>query len=153
MLDLPVNVGHFRDGNTPYNKGTKGLSKPNRGSFKNGFKPPNTRPVGSERIDADGRVWIKQPGRHPVRNHTIWKEKRNVVWESLHGPIPENHLVFCIDCDQQNCEPDNLVLVSRSESMFLARYKYSDLPNVELRETLRIIAKLEFVRTIAEQQL
>ena len=52
--------GQFKKGNTPFNKGTKGLTKGSRTSYKKGNVPANYRPVGSERVNIDGYVEISK---------------------------------------------------------------------------------------------
>ena len=43
--------GYFKKGSTPWNKGTKGLTKANKTSFKKGIIHFNYKQVGEERID------------------------------------------------------------------------------------------------------
>lgn len=58
----------FRKGHKPWNAETRGqgLTGPNSGSFKKGQVPPNTKPLGHERVDnKDGYVWIKVAEPNP----------------------------------------------------------------------------------------
>lgn len=78
--------------------------------FKKGNKPHNYVPVGSERVNADGYVDIKiaEPNR--------WRGKHLIVWEQHNGrPVPKGHAVIFGDRNRRNFDPDNLVLVSRSQ--------------------------------------
>ena len=65
----------FKKGNKPYNKGTKGIAKPNKTSFKKGNIPHNHRPIGSERINIDGYTEVK------VGEPNKWKFKHRIIWE------------------------------------------------------------------------
>ena len=72
---------------------------------------PNSRknkPLGSERVYADGYVWIiTEHGR---------KQKHRVVWEQAHDPIPHGYMVKFRDGNPLNCALENLYLVSRADN-------------------------------------
>lgn len=103
----------FKKGCIPYNKGTKGLSKANSGSFKKGHTPQNWRPVGSKRITKDGYIEIK------VAEPSTWELGHVVEWEKVNGPVPPSHCVIFLDGNRQNCDIDNLKLIERAD---LARF-------------------------------
>ena len=64
-------TGHFKKGSEPWNKGTKGLTGPNRTSFKKGETiHPNYRPVGSERLNRDGYIVNQDGYRIPLDVHS-----------------------------------------------------------------------------------
>ena len=132
--------GHFPKGNIPFNKGTKGLMKPNVTSYKKGNVPKNYRPVGSERIGKSrgsfGYTEVK------VAEPNKWKMKHVVIWEKANGPKPKGHCVIFADGDKTNFALDNLLLVTRSE---LARMNHKGLiyPDANLTKTGLSIAKLE----------
>ena len=110
--------GQFRKGQTPHNKGKsrKYWASPEAEELmaKGQFKPgecrddnPRKRPIGHEKVYADGYVWIiTEQGR---------KQKHRVVWEQAHGPIPPDHCVKFKDGDPTNSSLDNLYLVSRAD--------------------------------------
>lgn len=110
-------TGHFKKGHTPFNKGTKGLTRANRTSFKKGNKPKNYKPVGSERLTKDGYIQVK------VQDPNKWKLKHIVIWEKENGPIPKGHAVIFGDGNSQNLDINNLVLVSRQQLLVLNRNK------------------------------
>lgn len=111
--------GQFRKGQTPHNKGksrkywatpeaeelmTKGQFKPGECRDDN----PRKKPIGHEKVYADGYVWIiTEHGR---------KQKHRVVWEQANGPVPPNHCIKFKDGDRTNCSLDNLYLVTRAEN-------------------------------------
>lgn len=116
--------GRFEKGHQPWNKGTKGLCKANRTSFKkgqlNGRAKQLYKPVGSERLDKDGYLLIK------VKDPNVWKLKHRVIWEEKHGKIPSKHCLMFLDGNKQNCSLENLVLVKRKD---LVRFNQLRLPN------------------------
>lgn len=102
--------GRFRPGQTPYNKGTKGIKKGGeKTQFKPGSKPWNYRPIGTERTNTDGYVEIKVADPHR------WKGKHLIIWEAEHGPVPAGYVVIFADGNRQNVTLDNLLLLSRRE--------------------------------------
>jgi hypothetical protein len=101
--------GQFRAGNRPANAGTKGLAKPNSGSFKKGQLAWNKRPVGSERVTRDGYTEIK------AAEPNIWRPKHHIIWEEHHGKRPAGTILTFKDGNPQNCQIDNLVMISHRE--------------------------------------
>ena len=100
----------------PHNKGKRiyefmseeGIRKSSRTRFKTGHKPHNTRAVGTECVHADGYVWLKTE-QGPVLKHR-W------TWEQHHGKVPDGYIVAFRDGNRQNCDIDNLYLISRQEN-------------------------------------
>lgn len=102
--------GRFHPGQTPHNKGTKGIQMGGKETqFKPGAMPWNYKPVGTERTNTDGYVEIKVADPHS------WKGKHLIVWEAEHGPVPAGHVVIFADGNRQNVTLDNLLLLSRRE--------------------------------------
>ena len=136
--------GQFKTGKKPWNIGTKGVMKPNSGNFKKGSIPPNLRPIGSERIcKKDGFVLIKIREENPYTGHdTRFKHKHVHIYEQHHGPVPDGFVVAFIDGDKLNCEPDNLMLISRAELLRLNKHGYKDMPD-ELKPSIRALIKME----------
>lgn len=111
--------GQFRKGQTPHNKGKsrKYWATPEAEELmaKGQFKPgecrddnPRKRPIGHEKVYADGYVWIiTEHGR---------VQKHRYVWEQANGPVPPNHCIKFKDGDRTNCSLDNLYLVTRAEN-------------------------------------
>ena len=114
-------TGRFEKGNTPYNKGKK-MSKElyekcKPTMFKKGHIPKNHREIGSERITKDGYIEIK------IADPDVWKLKHRLIYEKCYGEIPAGYSVIFGDGDKQNCNIDNLILVSRSELLLMNRNK------------------------------
>jgi hypothetical protein len=62
--------------------------------------------------------------------------------EQLHGPIPPGFCVAIRDGDPLNCDPDNLMLISRPELLLLNKRKYMKTP-AELKPSVLALSKLE----------
>ena len=102
-------TGYFPKGNIPFNKGTKGIMKANKTSFKKGRKPRNYKPVGTERITEDGYTEIK------VKDPNVWKLKHRIIYEEHYGEIPKGYVVMFLDRDKSNFDINNLILISRNQ--------------------------------------
>ena len=129
-------TGHFKKGYTPFNKGTKGLTRANRTSFKKGNKPKNYKPVGSERLTKNGYIQVK------VQDPNTWKSKHIVIWEKENGPLPKGHAIIFADGNRENLDIDNLILVSRRQLLILNQHKLIQ-DNAELTKIGVNIAKLQ----------
>lgn len=109
--------GRFEKGHTPINKGKpKYWIGGEETQFKEGHKPHNWVPIGSERITKDGYIQIKiQEGKF---QHN-WKGKHILIWEEHNGPLPKGHAVIFGDGDNRNFDIDNLIKVSRKQLLKL----------------------------------
>jgi len=112
----PPRRGCFEPGLVPWNKGQP-FNPPGseKGRFKPGQRPHTWVPVGHERISRDGVLERKVTDAGPAKDH--FQSVHSIIWEELHGPVPEGHLVRFKDGDKRNFAPDNLELVSRAENM------------------------------------
>ena len=130
---------HFKKGHVPFNKGKKMsesmYAKCKNTMFKKGHIPKNHRPVGSERINADGYVEVK------ISEPNKWKMKHVVVWESVNGPISTGSVVIFADGNKQNIKPENLLLVSRKE-LFVLNQKGLISDNAELTKAGLVAANI-----------
>jgi hypothetical protein len=114
-----------------------------KGWFKPGQKPPNTVPIGAERITADGYVEVKISDR-PGSPRNRWRGKHTLIWEKANGQIPKGHVILFADGDRRNLKLNNLILVSRKE---LAVINHLGLlsTNKSVSQTGVIIAKLKIL--------
>ena len=119
----------------PANKGLKGIGGWEPTQFKEGNRPWNYLPVGSERINGDDYVDIKIDDPHK------WKGKHILVWESINGPVPKGYVVIFGDRNRRNFEPDNLILVSRKQLVRLNQHNLIQ-DDAELTRTGIIIADI-----------
>lgn len=136
-------TGRFKKGMEPWNAGTKGVMKPNSGSFKKGSTPPNQKPLWSERIcSKDGYVLMKVPEQNPHTGApTRFKHKHLWVWEQEHGPVPEGMVVSFVDGDKLNCDPSNLELLNRSDLAVINQLGGNAIPP-EFKEAAKLLAKV-----------
>lgn len=100
----------FKKGHNSWNKGTKGLTKSNKTSFKKGNLPGNTKVDGAVSKRADGYLWVRVA-------KSVWKQLHRVIWEKYNGTIPEGYCVQFKDKNPMNCDPDNLYIIDRHEQM------------------------------------
>lgn len=110
-------TGRFEKGNVPVNKGTKGVNKPNKTSFKKGMKCINKREVGSERVNIYGYVEVK------VAEPDKWAFKHKVVWEKHNRPIRKGEVIIFADRNRNNFDINNLILISNKQLIMLNRNK------------------------------
>lgn len=131
-------TGRFEKGHSPANKGKKGQcpSGCEKTWFQKGHTPANHRPVGSERINADGYTEVK------VEEPNKWKPKHKVVWEAANGKVPRGYIIIFRDNDKTNTAIENLMLVKRGVHAILNHTglcKYSG----DFKETAIRIAELK----------
>ena len=136
-LVFPDN-GRFKKGSTPPNKGTKGIMKANKTSFKKGNIPQNIKKVGSisTRKDKSGTTYMHIKNAKTNR----WQMLHVYIWESKHGKIPKSHCVIFKDKNTLNTRLDNLMLISRAELARLNQ-KYSNIDK-SLKETALQVIKI-----------
>lgn len=71
------------------------------------------RPVGSERTTKNG-ILVKVAEEASVpQSKDNWRFKHHLAYEAAYGPVPEGSMVFAVDGDTTNCDPENLVAVPR----------------------------------------
>lgn len=140
-------TGQYPKGSVPLNKGQKMPFNANCAAtqFKKGSVPPNAKPVGHERIDKDGYVWIIIAGINP---HTGYPRryvmKHCWLWEKANGPIAKGHVLKCVDGNKANTDPKNWVPISRAMLLRLnGRWApHYDSAPAELKPTILASAKL-----------
>jgi phage protein len=131
----------YKKGSIPWNKGTKGLTKANKTSFKKGERPKNWKPVGSERVDRDGYTLIKISNEGSMWQR--WALKHKVLWEKYNNrKIPKGYAVLFADQDKQNFSEENLILVSKNELRILNQNGLIKA-NAELTKSGIAVAKLK----------
>ncbi|MDO8940878.1 MAG: HNH endonuclease signature motif containing protein [Methylicorpusculum sp.] len=111
-------TGCFEPGHETWNKDIKGYRVSAATEFKTGNRPANAVPVGTERLQGDGYLWVK------IAEPKTWRAKHNVIWEAEHGPVPKGHTVIFLDGNKENLDPANLHLVSRTELLKLNLNRY-----------------------------
>lgn len=89
--------------------------------FHTGNVPANTDPIGTEKVLADGYVWVKIADHPKAKKTDNWKQKQRLIWEQLHGPLPDNVKVIFLDGNNRNFDPDNLAPVTNREHLEMNR--------------------------------
>jgi len=121
------NVGaacRFQKGHVPANKGLRRPGyAPGRMAetqFKKGRKSHTWKPIGTERINADGYLdrKISDTG-YPPRD---WRGVHILLWEENYGPIPRGYMVCFLNGDKRDIRLDNLMLLNWAERMRLNTY-------------------------------
>ena len=111
------NSTSFKKGNIPWNKGTKGLIKPNKGSWKKGQRGKNWKPVGTKSIRKDKsgtrRRWIK------IKEPNIWIEYAKYLWLKSGRKLKKNYCLHHISNNSLDDRIENLILVTRSDHVKL----------------------------------
>lgn len=110
----------FPKGHVPDNKGKKMSAevyeKAKPTMFKKGNCPQNHQPVGSIGTRSDHKR-----GNHHLYIKTAepnkWEQLHRHNYEAEHGPIPKGMNLVFKDNNYQNCEPDNLELITKGENM------------------------------------
>lgn len=124
--ELGNNAGRFPKGKPPWNKGTKGLMKPNAGTFTTGHQL-GTLAVGTItiRIDKMGhqRSWVKITDKRKLND---WKMRAVIVWEEKHGQLSAGQVVHHKDRDTLNDDITNLDAMSRAEHLAEHRPQYEE---------------------------
>lgn len=124
--------GCFKKGHIPANKGKKmpkdTYEKAKHTMFKKGNVPPNIVPIGTEKLRADGYIWVKVQNGKLNKN---WKLKHVLLWEKDKGPLPKDKVVTFLDGDSRNFNINNLKAISKATNARLnqnhLRYNDKDL--------------------------
>lgn len=130
---------------------TKGMKMPfNARSaatrFRKGQIPQNFRGAGHESIDENGYVWIIVDQKNPYTGAATFRtQKHRWLWEQANGPIPEGHVLKCLDGDKANTDPSNweavpLGLLPRLNGKSGRNYDHAP---AELKPTIMAVAKIE----------
>lgn len=109
-------TGHFPKGLQPWNTGLS-YSPPGseKGRFKKGNLPHNTKWAGHERITQDGYVEISVEERNPYTGFSRTYVLKHVwLWEKANGAIPQGHCLKALDGDRTNTDPANWKLIPRA---------------------------------------
>ena len=132
----------FKKGHVSANKGLKQtdymtpeqIERSKSTQFKKGQRSHNHKPVGYIRILQDGYVEIKtaEPGTFELLHR--------VVWTQHHGAIPDGHKIRFKDGNRQNCDIDNLELISNGDML---RHNYHARYPIEVRQLMQLKGALK----------
>ena len=89
----------------------------------------------------DGRIFVTVKIGMPNK----WECKHRLVYKEHYGEIPDGYMVSFADRNYLNFDPDNLILVSKSENAILNKYKLR-FNDKELTKTGLTLSKLIIAR-------
>jgi hypothetical protein len=97
--------------------------------FRKGHRPVNEMPVGTVRAASwtgyYNYIKLSSDGSQFER----WVPLHRHIWEQANGPIPEGACIIFLDGNRQNCELENLAMVTRGELVMMVKSGYfSDCP-------------------------
>lgn len=103
---------HFKKGHTSWLKGTKGLAKPNSGSFKQGHNAGinHENYNGGFSYDKNKNMLIVR-----CRDNSYTAFSRIVYENYIRRSLTSNELIHHLDRDTNNNDISNLILVTRAE--------------------------------------
>lgn len=150
-------TGCFAKGAAPHNKGVpcppgKGGRHPNARAtqFKKGNVSHTFRGAGHERIDTkDGYVVLIVDEVNPwTGGRTRPVHKHVYLWTQMNGPVPEGHVLKCLDGNKLNTDPSNWEAIPRGVLPRLnggkaTRVMAYDSAPAELKPALLAIAKID----------
>lgn len=113
----------FQKGCVSHNKGkpmpAHVYEKAKATMFKKGHTPANYLPVGSIVKNTGGYLMRKRSDTGSQWER--WEFLHRAVWIEHNGPIPDGMMVSFKDGDKENCDIDNLMLISNAENLELWR--------------------------------
>lgn len=113
----------FQPGNVPWSKGRRmpgyGPGRMRETQFRpgerHGVAARRWVPIGTERVSKDGYRERKIHDGLPLQSR--WRAVHLLLWESVHGPLPQGHAVAFVNGDRTDIRIENLTLVTRAELM------------------------------------
>ena len=142
-------TGRFDKGHEPWTKGThwdeymspEAQEHSRQTCFEHAHIPDNHLPVGTVRKTKDGYLIkkVKERGYQWDR----WKLLHRLVWEEHNGPVPEGKIVGFRDGNKENCDIDNLVLMTMGENAVMNKRGYRSTGNVEIADAGLTLVRLE----------
>ena len=109
----PINA--FKKGHNPWNKGTKGVVKANKTSFKKGYESKNKLPlltIKKRKENDKYRNFIK------IAEPNVWVYYSKYLWEKENKiKVPKGYVVHHKNFNRLDDRIENLILVSRAEHL------------------------------------
>jgi hypothetical protein len=128
----------FQPGQSPWNKGMKGLDIGGKATrFKPGNRPHTWQPIGHTRTTKDDYLQRKMADTGCTRRDYV--PIHHLVWRMHGGTIPRGHALVFRDGNARNFDINNLELVTRAELMrrnSVHRYPKPIVALIQLRGAL-----------------
>lgn len=121
-----------------------------RKGWRTGRKGPNERCMfGANRrgeyLSKDGYIDVN--AFDPEIGIRRIRKKHRILWVQQHGPIPDGHVLKCLDGNKENTDPSNWTCVPNGVIAHLRDRDFDNAP-VALKPTIMAVAKLKHqVRT------
>lgn len=148
-------TGRFEKGSIPWTKGKKwseymseeAQARSRQTCYEHAHIPDNRVPVGTIRKTKDGYLIkkVKERGYQWDR----WKLLHRLVWEETFGEVPEGYIVGFRDLNKENCDIDNLYLLTLGENAMMNKRGYRS-ENPEITDVGLATVRLE--RAIKERK-
>ena len=125
----------------------------NNGMFRKGQKSVRGElPIGTIRYNSDGRPFIKvmlcngDGGKSKGQGHNyrepFWKPLAKKIWEDNYGDVPEGYEVCVLSGDPNDTDVLNMVLLDRRMKARMAKNKWWNIDNTEIKKTATAWCKL-----------
>lgn len=111
------------------------------GRFEKGHIPRNSAPIGTEKEAKNGYIYVKVNDIRGAKKNANWVQKQRLIYEKHFGPVPKGHIVISKDGNRKNFDPDNLMLVSKAELLYLNMHGMID-SNKEITESYALVARM-----------
>ena len=153
-------TGQFEKGSVPATKGKtwdefmspEAQARCRQTTYSSGNKPHNHRPIGSERVDKDGYIWVKVKDHYDPEGYNDWRDlwipKHRHIWEQAHGKLPKGSIVVFLDGDISNFDVDNLASLTKAENVVINKtgLRYHDRLTFEAAvNTVRLMSRIHKV--------
>lgn len=112
-------------------RGSRTFTKGNGGMFKKGQVGKNGLPVGTVRINSDGRPFIKvmdcdgRAGAKVGEGHNLkepfWKPLQKKIWEDHNGEVPKGYVVCSLNGNPFDTDIRNIGIIKKSLTPRMAK--------------------------------
>lgn len=145
---LTGRTGRYEPGRVSENKGKKMPYSENsaRTRFQKGHRGGMAeklyKPIGTERISDGGYLERKINDDMPLQAR--WRGVHLILWEDMHGPVPDGMVLKCLDGNKANPDPENWEMVPKGVVLRMNRRGLDyDNASAELKPAILTIAKIE----------
>lgn len=80
--------------------------------------------IGSEVCKENDRILVKISDIGGNKRKEDWVDKHRMIYENLHGKIPENSMIIFLDSDHTNFDPENLYCIDRKIHIIMVYNKW-----------------------------
>jgi len=143
LSKIESNSGQFQKGCIAWNKGTKGVMKPNSGTFKKGHLPPNYK---GGITNVDGYLYQLTDELHPCGVKKRVNVAREEASKTLGRPLETNEVVIHKNGERANNSWDNLEVITRAENV--TRNRWKNRKKSKPVEQMTVVEEFDFLRDL-----